>query len=315
MQEGEQTSAGDEDSNPFITLDVLLWQGVTILNLVTAIEQNGIYIWDRFDRLKLAADADKGRALELLGQEYDWRTDPESVAEMPISPLEMGYANKHSGDDDRYNPYDDFGWPKSELPVFDKVRPSQTLPITSSPTACNDFCTLPNLRWDEVTISLVGDKGDGLAGNNMLEIRARDITRRITLGEADLVDRRSGSLNYQSAVLVRMAMGEAVRRTEKAGDMSAVMKHLRNALRRLLGLTDDPFHRHHKERGWLPFFQLIDQRGLADQRAAIAAERRTGSYDQLQDIGVQFEAKGDTGEGEVDTADDWLTKNDRTWRG
>ncbi len=97
---------------------------MTILNLVTAIEQKGIYIWDRFDRLKPATDADKKSALELLGQQYDWMNDPQAVARMPISPLEMAYANKHSGDDDRYNPFDDFGWPKNVLPEFEKIQES-----------------------------------------------------------------------------------------------------------------------------------------------------------------------------------------------
>jgi hypothetical protein len=172
LKASKQTMA-EAKGKQFITLDMLLWQGVTILNLVTAIEQKGIYIWDRFDRLTPATDADKGSALELLGQQYDWMTDPQAVERMPISPLEMAYANKHSGDDDRYNPFDDFGWPKNVLPEFDKIQESIA---TDSGTAAEetpaerraalDITTMrgcPRLIlecWDDVE-KLHGQSADG----------------------------------------------------------------------------------------------------------------------------------------------------------
>jgi hypothetical protein len=125
MQEGEQTAAGDEDSNPFITLGTLIYDGVPIQSLVTAIEKSGIYTIDRFDLYVHANDEGKARAVDLLAKEYEWRKDhwsewqdPEAEC-MDMSPLDYGYANKRSGDPtDTYNPYDDYGWPESSLPNF-----------------------------------------------------------------------------------------------------------------------------------------------------------------------------------------------------
>jgi hypothetical protein len=102
----------------FITLLMLLWK-VPIVSIVNAIEQSGIYTFDRFGRLIFAIEAEKEIAFDLLAQEHDWWTNPKGHQEFTMSPLETANAVKYSGDpDDTYTPYEDFGWPKDKLPNF-----------------------------------------------------------------------------------------------------------------------------------------------------------------------------------------------------
>lgn len=168
--------------------------------------------------------------------------------------------------------------------------------------------SMTDLRSHEVSIAFIGDKAEGLAGNNMLEIRARGVVRRVSLAELYLVDRRRGTLNQQAAVLIGLANGEALRRSQESA--SATMRRLRSALRTHLGLMDDPFQPYRKETGWLPSLKLMDLRGLADQRAELAAERRMVSIDYIQERGAQFASCDGTGIDDEDSADRWLREND-----
>lgn len=188
------------------------------------------------------------------------------------------------------------------------------IPLGVGTSACAEFRSMKNLRSHEVSIALVGDKTEGLAGNNMLEIRARGLTRRVSLAEFDLVDHRTGAVNTQAAMLIGLANGQVLRRSQEA--YSASMKRLRSAMRTHLGLTDDPFHRYQEESGWLPRFTLTDKRGLADQRAEVAAERRTVSYDQLEEAGIQFgDMSNEESELDSDEAAQWLQAHDARNRG
>ncbi len=125
MKENEQAIQEAEEGDQFITLGTLIYDGVPIQSLVTAIEKSGIYTIDRCDLYFHADDEGKARALDLLAKEYEWRKDHWSELQNPEeectswSPLEYGYANKHSEDPtDTYNPYDDYGWPENSLPNF-----------------------------------------------------------------------------------------------------------------------------------------------------------------------------------------------------
>jgi len=110
----------DEDGNPFLTLGQLLRIDVSVGTLATAIEQHGIYTWDRFGRFGKASDPDKDRALSLLEVQHNWEADAEaSFREDPRSPLE-----KCEGDWD--SPFDRFGWASEVAPDFDNIRQSQS---------------------------------------------------------------------------------------------------------------------------------------------------------------------------------------------
>jgi hypothetical protein len=110
----------EEDGNPFLTLGQLLGINISVGTLATAIEQHGIYTWDRFGRFGKASDPDKDRALSLLEVQHKWEVDAEaSFREDPRSPLEQC-----EGDWD--SPFDRFGWASEVAPDFDNIRRAQS---------------------------------------------------------------------------------------------------------------------------------------------------------------------------------------------
>jgi hypothetical protein len=172
------------------------------------------------------------------------------------------------------------------------------------------FREMENLRSDELKMTFVGDRQEsGLTGNNMIEISARGTSRRVALGEFDLVDRRGGALNQQAAVLVGLAGGDTFFRSEEKN--SAIIARLRKVIQKHLGVIGDPFFPYSKGGGWRPRFAIEDARGRSDDRAKMVAEQRMVSFDQLQDQGMQISDSGTDEENAcVDDADRWLSEHD-----
>ena len=193
-----------------------------------------------------------------------------------------------------------------------EIKQQLIVPVAPPGDPCAAFHQMEKLHPSEIKIALVGDKSDsGLSGNNMLEISARGETRRLALAEFGLVDRRNGVLTKQAAVLVGLAHGKQFRRNVEKN--SATMMRLRKTFRERLGVTADPFAKHCKDAGWQPLFTITDQRGKADERARLAAERpgSTLSLDQLQDQGHQFAAIGGMQNwDDEDAGGKWLEEND-----
>ena len=187
-----------------------------------------------------------------------------------------------------------------------------TLPTSNNGDPCAAFREMDDLRPNEIAITIVGDVSDaGLTGNDLLEISARGVTRRLALAEFGLVDRRSGALNKQAAVLVGLAQGAKILRSEEKH--AATMARLRTEFRNRMGVKADPFSQHSHQTGRQPLFTIVDLRGRADERAREAAERpgRTVSLNQLEDMGLQFAATADDEpDGDVDEADRWLDDHD-----
>jgi hypothetical protein len=170
-----------------------------------------------------------------------------------------------------------------------------------------------NLTFDELNISFVGDKLEsGLGSNNMLEISARNQSRRIALGEFDLVDRRTGNLNSQAAILLGMARKQS---PPLNGKNSAKMSRLRKVLCINFGIKGDPFDPL-GNRGWTARFQITDRRGLADERARDEAERRTISLEQRSYFPAASIAGDpeDSSETVLEPGDYWLRDNDPHYR-
>lgn len=187
-----------------------------------------------------------------------------------------------------------------------------TLPTSNNGDPCAAFREMDDLRPNEIAIAIVGDVSDaGLTGNGLLEISARGVTRRLALAEFGLVDRRSGALNKQAAVLVGLTQGAKILRSEEKH--AATMARLRAEFRDRMGVKADPFFQHSHQTGWQPIFTIVDLRGRADERAREAAERpgRTVSLNQLEDMGLQFAGTADDEpDGDVDEADRWLDDHD-----
>jgi hypothetical protein len=114
----------------------------------------------------------------------------------------------------------------------------------------------------------------------MLEISARQETRRVPVAALDLADRRSGSLNAQAGILVGMARKIPLPRTDAH---ARKMTRLREVFRKHFGINDDPFEDYRPGAGWVPRFTIVDKRGGADEHAKTAAERRSVEYDDQKD--------------------------------
>ena len=182
---------------------------------------------------------------------------------------------------------------------------------TANGNPCDVFLAMENLDAGEVTIAFVGDKSEaGLAGNNMLYVAARKVNKHISLAALDLVDKRTGSGNSQAVILLGMALKKKLTRTSAN---AAKMKRLREVFAVHLGIRGDPFETYRKNAGWAPRFKIVDRRGALDERAKLEGERRTDSYDQLNERGVQFsnnDRRDPSSDPDVEDADEWLKKND-----
>ena len=176
---------------------------------------------------------------------------------------------------------------------------------------CAKFRAMEHLAPGEVTMAFVGDRNDDGAGaNNMLEISARDVRKRVALAALELIDKRRGTLNCQGVILLGLAQNRMPPRDNKN---SKRMSRLRLALRDCLGLRGDSFEDYKLGGSWQPRFQIDDRRGAADERARRAAEKRTESFEQAIERGDQFTDSDDSMRSvdhEGDDAAVWLDKRD-----
>lgn len=184
-------------------------------------------------------------------------------------------------------------------------------PETSARRPCAVFLAMENLRPDEMEIVFVGDNfASELSANSMLEVTARKVTRRIAWSEIGLVDRRVGTLNSQGGILLGMAKKMSLTYSVKN---STKIKRLRDVFRQHFGIKLDPFEPHRAGVGWAPLFKITDKRGAATERAKREAERRTQSFEQLNERGVRFTATDQSNnqtDDDNDAAGGWLREND-----
>ena len=143
------------------------------------------------------------------------------------------------------------------------------------------------LTADEVVITFLrGDSGDPV-----MAIVARQKTQRVHPVELGLMDRRGGILNALGAFLLALASG---RRQLHSDAKAQTVSRLRRALKKNLGIVDDPFERYRSGSGvgWEPRFKVHDKRGAADERAKREAGRgrRTTSIDGVPNDRVQLAA-------------------------
>jgi len=110
-------SAPNETTNPWISLAELLKSGNSEAVLAAAIENGGIYVYDRFGR-RISAKEDgpepnitKARALDLLADHYSYLTNTQM-------PDELASENLFYDEPDFYK----FGWPKNETPDLTKIE-------------------------------------------------------------------------------------------------------------------------------------------------------------------------------------------------
>ena len=169
------------------------------------------------------------------------------------------------------------------------------------------FPSIKNLTSDELSITFVGDLTEaGLSANNMLEISARDVTKRIPLAALDLVNKHTGAINKQGAILLAMTKNKKIL---KSDENAKKISRLRKLLKHYLGINDNPFLPYQEKCGWEPRFKMHDRRGAADIRAKCEAEKRTISYDDFRNNAF----KQDDGNEAADNAEDWLKRGGHNW--
>ena len=200
------------------------------------------------------------------------------------------------------------------LEKFGEAQSDQSSPdqqhATQNPSKdpCSAFRSMKNLTADEISITFVGDKNEyGIGANNLLDISARTTTKSVALAEIGLINKHSGHLNDQCAILLGMAQKINLPYSVANGKK---ISRLRGIFRSHLNCTDDPFDPYRKAVGWNPRFKISDNRGAADLRAKREAERRTSSLEQLQEKGTQFAQDDQTQSFEGDDADEWIKLRD-----
>ena len=105
------------DENPWRSVVDLLKEKVPVSKLATAIEKEGVQTYDRFGRRIPVTKKDekltviKDRALDLLANYYAL-TGLEGL--IPVSLDDDNFS-------DLFDPLQNFGWPKDDLPKFDKM--------------------------------------------------------------------------------------------------------------------------------------------------------------------------------------------------
>lgn len=105
---------------------------ITVGQIATAIDRQGIYGWDQFGRFTKSSESKKAikenalNALaELWREQQAWKRDPqnwdlegEGFNEFPLNDLHI----------EGLHPLQFFGWPKNELPKFEASEDSQSPP-------------------------------------------------------------------------------------------------------------------------------------------------------------------------------------------
>ena len=131
------------------------------------------------------------------------------------------------------------------------------------------FREMKNLSWDEVEIKLVAV--------DLIEVSARNKSKRLTYGELGLIDRRTGKGNTNTSRKILLDMAAKQRTTDLQYQKN--LSRLRIKLQKALGIEGNPFSTTQDSKRHRPIFTLIDARNKAEQRAKERVERSQESYD------------------------------------
>ena len=149
-------------------------------------------------------------------------------------------------------------------------------------------------RWEDVEIRIYADYRIGYSINKGKLVREH-------FREIGLMGERKSVPNALGVTLIRLSQGAKfpIGRTAEAKDKTALSK-LRGALKKLTGISSDPFYPFNEGDGWKPRFRVEDKRTSADDRAKKGA------------IAVSFDEQchgAKDYEDETDEAQDWINNN------
>jgi glycine cleavage system regulatory protein len=148
-------------------------------------------------------------------------------------------------------------------------------------------------KWENVKIKIYENYKLGLFVNGKL-------TKKSSFQDIDLIGSRKNDSNKLGGILIGLSQSKkfpGIARPE-AKDKTALSK-LRKSLKKLTGISDDPFFPFNESDGWRPRFKLIDDRLNADERAKKEAKHLSDKYlPESSDF-----------ENENDDAGKWLQEN------
>jgi len=160
------------------------------------------------------------------------------------------------------------------------------------------FPPLPNLKWKDITITFYQD--------NAVKIKAQNVEKKYTFAEMGFKDGRKGDAPNSRWALLRggfAANGGAIKWEDNItlpeGERDKLKKmasDISRTIKTFFGLTESPFFRYHKSRGYKLKFSLLDQRFTSDQEPATS---RTDLYAEYNENELDAQAnqwlEGDDG--------------------
>ena len=158
----------------------------------------------------------------------------------------------------------------------------------------SSFTDMELLRWDEITITL-------LSGGH-IQISARNMTRKVSLGELSLTNKTTNQPNKSFELLAALS-GNSRRAVRVNSKLKDIAYELRKSLKTYFGITSNPLPAQGKN--YAARFGLIDKRDAADKRAKEKASRSTVPFDEhklshQRGVSLQGEADSRLGSGPDD---------------
>ena len=159
------------------------------------------------------------------------------------------------------------------------------------------------VAWKDVTIKIYKDYKLGcvIGKQQRKQSHFRDI---------DLMGKRKNDPNLLGGILIGLSQGKKFPPNSKKplNKHAAALSKLRATLKKLTGITSDPFYPIKDHDGWKPIFKLIDDQNNAEERAKQKAQHV--SYDDTQHYDIDNDTETRDFDDENDEAESWLKKKE-----
>lgn len=156
----------------------------------------------------------------------------------------------------------------------------------------------PKQNWQDITIKLYADNYLGYSDFNKK-------LKKVSFSDMTLMGKRKNEPNNVGGLLIGLSRGiKFPPGISPLDSEKTLISKLRNVLKNLTGIEDDPFYAFNQDQGWKPKFKLIDDRDNASKRAKERAVHV--SFDENQDSVAWTDKPFDD---EEDEAARWLESN------
>ena len=137
--------------------------------------------------------------------------------------------------------------------------------------------------WKDVTIKIYANYRIGW------RVGTQGVSRS-SFKKIGLLDNRNLQPNRLGGILIGLASGKKFPKHQPSGKEKTAISRLRTALKKLTGISSDPFFAHNSADGWRPKFKLIDDQWNADERAKARAQHVP--YDDTRDYQLEDDDAG-----------------------